>query len=75
MVSSGIDSFKIKGRMKTALYVATVQERTDLPLMSLKDPELYKSRMPVFYNSDIKIAVQAVYNSFLENLNENTQNL
>ena len=24
MVSSGIDSFKIEGRMKTALYVATV---------------------------------------------------
>ena len=53
MVSSGIDSFKIEGRMKTALYVATVARTYGLAIDEfLQDPELYKSRIP-FYKSEI----------------------
>lgn len=54
MVTSGIDSFKIEGRMKTALYVATVARTYRLAIDDfLKDPEIYKSRIP-FYKSEIQ---------------------
>ncbi len=34
LMESGIDSFKIEDRMKTALYVATGGERIEEPLMT-----------------------------------------
>lgn len=47
MVSSGIDSFKIEGRMKTALYVATVARTYRLAIDDfIEDPEKYKARIP-----------------------------
>lgn len=47
MLEAGIDSFKIEGRMKTALYVATVARTYRLAIDDcLKDPKLYKERMP-----------------------------
>ena len=53
LIEAGIDSFKIEGRMKTALYVATVARTYRLAIDDfLKDPELYKSRIP-FYKSEI----------------------
>ena len=53
MLDAGIDSFKIEGRMKTALYVATVARTYGLAIDEfLQDPELYKSRIP-FYKSEI----------------------
>ena len=53
MVSSGIDSFKIEGRMKTALYVATVARTYRLAIDDfIEDPEKYKARIP-FYKSEI----------------------
>lgn len=47
MIEAGIDSFKIEGRMKTALYVATVA-RTYRKAISdyLESPQKYKENMP-----------------------------
>ena len=47
LMESGIDSFKIEGRMKTALYVATVA-RTYRKAMDdyLEDPALYEKNLP-----------------------------
>ena len=47
LIDAGIDSFKIEGRMKTALYVATVARTYRKAIDDyLKDPELYKKNMP-----------------------------
>ena len=46
MIEAGIDSFKIEGRMKTALYVATVARTYSLAIDDyLKDPKLYEEHM------------------------------
>ncbi len=53
LIMAGIDSMKIEGRMKTALYVATVARTYRLAIDDyLKDPEYYKSRVP-FYREEI----------------------
>lgn len=47
MMDAGIDSFKIEGRMKTALYVATVARTYRRAIDDcLKDPKLYEEHMP-----------------------------
>ena len=47
LVESGVDSLKIEGRMKTALYVATVARTYRKALDDYKkDPELYRKNMP-----------------------------
>ena len=47
LIDSGIDSFKIEGRMKTALYVATVARTYRKAIDDYqKDPELYRKNMP-----------------------------
>ena len=47
MIDAGIDSFKIEGRMKTALYVATVARTYRKAIDDyLEDPEIYKRNMP-----------------------------
>lgn len=53
LVAAGIDSFKIEGRMKTALYVAVVA-RTYRQAVDdfFEDPEKYKNRIP-FYKGEI----------------------
>lgn len=53
LVEAGIDSFKIEGRMKTALYVAVVS-RTYRQAVDdyFEDPEKYKSRIP-YYQEEI----------------------
>ena len=46
LIDAGIDSFKIEGRMKTALYVATVARTYRKAIDDYqKDPELYKKNM------------------------------
>ncbi len=46
LMESGIDSFKIEGRMKTALYVATVARTYRRAIDDYKQsPELYKEHM------------------------------
>lgn len=47
LIDAGIDSLKIEGRMKTALYVATVARTYRKALDDYKkDPELYQKNMP-----------------------------
>ncbi|MBQ9580139.1 MAG: U32 family peptidase, partial [Lachnospiraceae bacterium] len=47
LIEAGIDSFKIEGRMKTALYVATVARTYRKAIDDyLESPEKYKENMP-----------------------------
>ena len=47
LIDAGIDSFKIEGRMKTALYVATVARTYRKAIDDyLEDPVLYEKNMP-----------------------------
>ncbi|MGI5989564.1 MAG: peptidase U32 family protein [Lachnospiraceae bacterium] len=54
MIDAGIDSFKIEGRMKTALYVATVVRTYRMAIdAALRDPEEYRRQLP-FYHEEIR---------------------
>lgn len=54
MIDAGIDSFKIEGRMKTALYVATVARTYRKAIDDYLDsPEKYRANMP-WYLDQIK---------------------
>ncbi|MDD7641081.1 MAG: U32 family peptidase [bacterium] len=51
LIDAGIDSFKIEGRMKTALYVATVARTYRRAIDDyLKSPRLYQKHMPWYLN-------------------------
>ena len=53
LIEAGIDSFKIEGRMKTALYVATVARTYRKAIDDYrKDPELYQRTLP-YYKEEI----------------------
>lgn len=53
MIAAGIDSFKIEGRMKTALYVATVARTYRRAIDDyLKDPALYERNLE-WYRQEI----------------------
>ena len=53
LIDAGIDSFKIEGRMKTALYVATVARTYRKAIDDFKkDPELYRQNME-WYKEEI----------------------
>ena len=53
LVEAGIDSFKIEGRMKTALYVATVARTYRKAIDDFrKDPNLYRENME-WYKAEI----------------------
>lgn len=53
LVEAGINSFKIEGRMKTALYVATVARTYRMAIDDyFTSPDLYKKRIP-FYHEEI----------------------
>lgn len=53
MIDAGIDSFKIEGRMKTALYVATVARTYRKAIDDyMESPERYRSNME-YYKSEI----------------------
>lgn len=53
LINAGIDSFKIEGRMKTALYVATVARTYRKAIDDYKkDPALYQENMP-YYREEI----------------------
>lgn len=53
LVTAGINSFKVEGRMKTALYVATVARTYRLAIDDyLVSEEYYRSRIP-FYKEEI----------------------
>lgn len=53
LVEAGIDSFKIEGRMKTALYVAVVSRTYRRALDDyFEDPEVYHKNIP-YYKEEI----------------------
>ncbi len=53
MIDAGIDSFKIEGRMKTALYVATVARTYRKALNDyMRDPALYRANLE-WYKEEI----------------------
>jgi putative protease len=53
LLEAGIDSFKVEGRMKTALYVATVARTYRLAIDDfLEEPSRYRSRLG-FYAEEI----------------------
>ena len=55
MVDAGIDSLKVEGRMKTALYVATVARAYRNAIDTyFDDPEEYKRKIPVFFDEITK---------------------
>ena len=57
MIEAGIDSFKIEGRMKTALYVATVARTYRKAIDDyLKDPKLYEENMLWYLDQISEIA-------------------
>lgn len=75
MLNVGIDSFKIEGRMKTALYVATVARTYRLAIDEfIQDENLYKKRIP-FYKSEISKCTYRQYTTgfFFGKPDENTQ--
>ena len=75
LVESGIDSLKIEGRMKTALYVATVARTYRMALDDYaKSPEYYESRIP-YYMSEISKCTYRQYTTgfFFGKPNEETQ--
>ena len=75
MLNAGIDSFKIEGRMKTALYVATVARTYRLVIDEfIQDENLYKKRIP-FYKSEISKCTYRQYTTgfFFGKPDENTQ--
>lgn len=54
LVDAGIDSFKIEGRMKTALYVGTVARTYRRAIDDyFEDPALYEAHMP-WYREEIR---------------------
>ncbi len=75
LMEAGIDSFKIEGRMKTALYVATVARTYRMAINDyLKSPDYYKERIP-FYKSEIAKCTYRQYTTgfFYGKPDENTQ--
>ena len=66
MIEAGIDSFKIEGRMKTALYVATVARTYRKAIDDyLEDPKKYTGKYALVSGSDIQLHLSAVYNRIL----------
>lgn len=75
LIEAGIDSFKIEGRMKTALYVATVARTYRLAIDDyLKSEEYYRSRIP-FYKEEIAKCTYRKYTTgfFFGKPNEDAQ--
>ena len=75
IIDAGIDSLKIEGRMKTALYVATVARTYRMAIDDFKkSEELYKSRLP-FYKEEISKCTYRQYTTgfFFGKPSEETQ--
>ena len=75
LIKAGIDSFKIEGRMKTALYVATVARTYKMAIEDfLKSEDLYRKNLD-FYKSEIRKCTYRQYTTgfFFGKPNEHTQ--
>ena len=76
LIDAGIDSFKIEGRMKTALYVATVARTYRKAIDDyLESPELYKKNMD-WYKEQISNCTYRQFTTgyFFGKPDETTQN-
>ena len=61
LVNAGIDSFKIEGRMKTALYVATTVRAYRMAIDDyFEDENKYRERRE-FYNREVNSASRRKY--------------
>lgn len=75
LVAAGIDSFKIEGRMKTALYVATVARTYRKAIDDFyESPEKYRANME-YYKSEIGKCTYRQFTTgfFFRKPDENTQ--
>lgn len=75
LIEAGIDSFKVEGRMKTALYVATVTRTYRMAIDDYKkSPDYYRERLS-FYKSEIAKCTYRQYTTgfFFGKPDENTQ--
>lgn len=75
LMEAGIDSFKVEGRMKTALYVAAVARTYRMAMDDYeKSPDYYSKRIP-FYKSEIAKCTYRQYTTgfFFGKPDENTQ--
>ncbi len=75
MIDAGINSLKVEGRMKTALYVATVARTYRMALDDYaKSEEYYRSRIP-FYKEEIAKCTYRQYTTgfFFGKPDHNTQ--
>ena len=55
LIESGVDSFKVEGRMKTALYVATIARSYRKAIDDyFADPELYEKNKPLYLEEAAK---------------------
>ncbi len=75
LIDAGIDSLKIEGRMKTALYVATVARTYRMAIDDFyKSEEYYRSRIPL-YKEEIAKCTYRQYTTgfFFGKPNEDTQ--
>ena len=65
LVSAGIDSFKIEGRMKTALYVATVARTYRKAIDDyFTSPELYEKHLPWYLEEIEKVTFREYTTGF-----------
>lgn len=61
LILSGVDSLKIEGRMKTALYVATVARTYRMAIDDFfEDPEKYKENIPKY----VELMSQGIYRQY-----------
>ncbi|MDE6253743.1 MAG: U32 family peptidase [Lachnospiraceae bacterium] len=75
LIEAGIDSFKVEGRMKTALYVATVARTYRMAIDDYKkSPEYYAGRLD-YYREEISKCTYRQYTTgfFFGKPDENTQ--
>lgn len=75
LLEAGIDSLKVEGRMKTALYVATVARTYRRAIDDYqKDPELYRKNLP-WYRDQISNCTYRQFTTgfFFGRPDENTQ--
>lgn len=75
MIAAGIDSFKVEGRMKSALYAASIARAYRLAIDEyFEDPEKYRSRLD-FYKNEISKCTYREYTTgfFFGKPDENAQ--
>ncbi len=65
LIDAGIDSFKVEGRMKSELYVATVANAYRMAIDDyLADPMLYKENIPYYLEELNKCTHRKYYTGF-----------